>query len=193
MKDTNNISCWIFLCTMDAPKILMSSKILIKKWRDSFLCISAHACWYRNTLCVFLLPSLLPAFLPLFLYTLLLVDFYCLLPSRRDINHFEAEVIFRKMLILSGKCFSYWKIIDLIRNMKASFTCPWSLRIWLPLCCHCKIEAEMRMLLQKTFLQFCFFIAEAAWMAQHRFRYWGYTAVRSLLLILSSQREPGLK
>lgn len=109
MKDTNNISCWIFLCTMDAPKILMSSKILIKKWRDSFLCISARDCWYRNTLCVFILPSPLPAFLLLFLYTLLLVDFYCLLPSRRDINHFGAEVIFRKMLILSWKCFSYWK------------------------------------------------------------------------------------
>lgn len=36
IKDTSNVSCWIFLCTMAAPKILMPSKILIKKWGDVF-------------------------------------------------------------------------------------------------------------------------------------------------------------
>lgn len=138
--------------------------------------------------------SFLPCFLPSCLSSFLPSDITaCRLLSCLAIQQGHKSFWSWRYFQENAQVFSYWKKLDLIRDLKTSFICPWSLWIWLPLRCHCKIKAKIRMFVKKTFLQFYFFIDKAAWMAQHGFRYWGYIAVGSILLILSSQREPGLE
>lgn len=132
---------------MASSKILMSIKILIKK--SYFLCINAHACWYTNTPYIFLLPSLLPAFLPSDITAGRLLS--CL-AIQQGHHSFWSWGYFQE----NAQVFSYWKKLDLIRDLKTSFSCPWSLWIWLPLCCHCKIKAKIHMFVKRHSFSFVF-------------------------------------
>ena len=102
--------------------------------------------------------SFLPAFLPFFPSHIMAFRLFSCLAIQQGHQSFWSWRYFQE----NAQVFSYWKKLDLIWDLKTSFTCLRSLWIWWLLCCHWKTEIKIY-ILKKTFLWFHFFISKMEW------------------------------
>lgn len=107
----------------------------------------------------YFLPSFLPAYLLSFFPSdIMAFRLFSCLAIQQGHQSFWCWRYFQE----NARVFSYWKKLDLIRNLETSFTRLWSLWIWQLLCCHWKTKIKIY-ILKKTFLRFQFFINKMEW------------------------------